>query len=170
MGLLISYNPIWFCVKESFASVTSNCSMNGFEGAYVNGVATTTANKFTVKVTNNSFSSVTINFAVEDLQLSGISGISVSSVSPSSVTLTSGASQIVEYSLSGTMSTGTLMGAWTKLGLNCTRTVNITNGDANVRLPQTLTVVSIYDGTSVLGVQGVIDNGRSNRYRKLPDE
>jgi hypothetical protein len=104
-------------------SVISDCNLNGFEGTYISGTAMVAANKFTVTITNNSFSSATISFGTGDLILSGVSGISVSAVSPSSATLGAGATQLVTYSLSGTAAAcGALTATWTKLSLSCTRT------------------------------------------------
>ena len=107
-------------------SVVADCNMNGFTGGYTNGTAMTAANKFSVTFTNNSFSTATIAFQPSDLILSGIPGITVASVTPSTTTLISGQSQLVEYTLSGTpTSSGTLTGNWTKLVLNCTKTVTV---------------------------------------------
>jgi len=160
-----SSSPDWSCVGSSSvvsstSSVLNNCDANGFEGVYINGTALTASSTFSVTITNNSFNSTdNISFTTGDLVLSGVSGLSVSGVSPTSATIVSGGSQVVEYSLTGTPSgIGTLTGVWTKLGLNCTRTVNVTNGDAVFTLPQTAIVVSINDGTPLVDVQGVVDN------------
>ncbi|WP_449389043.1 hypothetical protein [Chryseobacterium lineare] len=108
------------------ASVVSDCNTNGFTGNYTNGTAMTASNKFSVTVTNNSFTTATIAFQASDLVLSGVSGITVASAAPTSATLISGQSQLVEYTLSGTpTSSGTLSGTWTKLVLNCTKTVAV---------------------------------------------
>jgi hypothetical protein len=102
--------------------VVLNCNANGFVGAYNEGIALTGA-AFTVTITNNSFSSVgPVSFSVGDLVLSGVTGLSVASVSPSSTSLAVGASQVVTYTLSGTPSSGTLTGIWTKVSLSCTKT------------------------------------------------
>jgi len=108
------------------ASVVSDCNTNGFTGSYTNATAMTASNKFSVTVTNNSFTTATIAFQASDLVLSGVSGITVASATPTSATLISGQSQLVEYTLSGTpTSSGTLSGTWTKLVLNCTKTVAV---------------------------------------------
>jgi hypothetical protein len=107
----------------SSPSVSNNCDINGFEGTYTSGVAMTATNKFTVTVTNNTFSTANISFATGDLVLSGITGLTVSAVSPASAALTAGQSQLVTYTLTGTPTTaGTLTGNWTKLTLNCVKT------------------------------------------------
>ena len=50
---------------------------------------------------------------------------------------------MVEYELTGTpASSGTLTGVWTKLGLNCTKTVDVINGDATFTLPQNISITS----------------------------
>lgn len=151
-----SSSPVWVC-EGNPSRVVNNCSANGFEGVYINGVALTSSNKFSITITNNSFTTADINFSTSDLVLSGISGISVSGVSITSVTLSSGSSQVIEYTLTGTpSSTGTLVGVWTKLGLNCIRTVKVVHGDATFTFPQTAIVFSVNDGAA--NIQGVIDN------------
>ena len=163
-------SPDWSCVGgSSSASVVNNCDANGFEGDYVNGLALAASHKFSVTINNNSFDASTINFTTGDLVLSGVSGLSVSSVSPISAIIVSGGSQIIEYTLSGTPgSGGTLMGVWTKLGLNCTKTVHVLNGDATFTLPQTVTVTSVNDGTPSVDIQGVVDNGSNQLTITLP--
>lgn len=156
-----SSNPFWFSLGNS-SHVMTNCNANGFEGTYVNGVALTASNTFSLTISNNSYNSTTIGFTTGDLVLSGVSGLSVNSVSPSSATIISGGSQVVEYSLTGTPgSTGTLSGVWTNSDLNCTKTVNVVTGDATLTLPETTVVVSINDGG--VDVQGIVDNG-SNQF------
>jgi hypothetical protein len=111
----------------STPSVTNNCDLNGFEGNYTSGFAMTAANKFTVTITNNSFSSATVNFATSDLVLSGITGLTVSAVSPATATLAVGQVQVVTYTLTGTPTTiGTLTGTWNKITLNCVKTKAVT--------------------------------------------
>ena len=163
-------SPDWSCVGGSpSASVVNNCNVNGFEGDYVNGLALAASHKFSVTINNNSFDASTINFTTGDLVLSGVSGLSVSSVSPISAIIVSGGSQIIEYTLSGTPgSGGTLMGVWTKLGLNCTKTVNVVNGDATFTLPQTAIVLSINDGTPLVDIQGVVDNASNQLTVTIP--
>ena len=161
-------SPDWSCLGSSSvvvpptSSVLNNCDANGFEGVYINGSALTASSIFSVTITNNSFNSTdNISFTTNDLVLSGVSGLLVNSVSPTSATIVSGGSQVVEYSLTGTPSgIGTLTGVWTKLGLHCSRTVLVTNGDAVFTLPQTAIVVSINDGTPLVDVQGVVDNAQ----------
>lgn len=110
------------------ASVVVDCDTNAFVGSYTNGIAMTASNKFSITITNNSFTAATISFQTSDLVLSGVTGISVASVSIPAVTLNAGQSQLVEYTLSGTpTSSGTLTGTWTKLALNCVKTVSVTN-------------------------------------------
>ncbi len=122
-------NSVWQSLAIGTAqAVVSDCNSNGLEGTYINGVAMTSSNKFSVTLTNKLFSDATIDLQPSDLVLSGISGIIVSSVSPTSVTLAPGQSQLVEYALSGTpVTSGTLVGAWTKISLNCLKTVDVTS-------------------------------------------
>ncbi len=163
-----STNPFWFNIGSS-AIVTNDCDANGFEGSYVNGVALTASNTFSLTLTNNSFSTTTIGFTTGDLVLSGVSGLSVNSVSPSSATIIPGNSQVVEYSLTGTPgSIGTLSGVWSNLDLNCTKTVNVVTGDATFTLPETTVVVSINDGAPLVDIQGIVDNGSNQLTVNIP--
>ena len=128
-GLYVYNGSSWGSITDSNSatSVLVSCSSNAFTGNFYNGVALQ-GNKFSVTITNNSFTTAAISFQTSDLVLSGVSGISVTAVSIPSVTLNSGQSQVVEYTLSGVpSSTGTLIGAWSKLALNCTKTVVVTN-------------------------------------------
>ncbi|WP_329806541.1 fibrinogen-like YCDxxxxGGGW domain-containing protein [Flavobacterium facile] len=120
-------NNAWSgCFASPEANVVGNCNINGFEGVYISGIALTASNKFTVTVTNNSFATANLNFGVGDLVLSGISGITVSAVSPASVTLNAGQAQLITYTLTGTPSaSGTLQGNWSKISLNCVKTVPV---------------------------------------------
>ncbi len=165
-------SPDWSCVGgSSSVTIVNDCDINGFEGTYVNGVVLTASNKFSVTISNNSFNSSTIGFTTGDLVLSGVSGISVNSVSPALATIVSGGSQVVEYTLTGTPSSvGTLTGVWTKLGLNCTKTVNVVgvNGDATFTLPQTVIVFSTNDGTPLVDIQGVVDNASNQLTVTIP--
>lgn len=147
-----SSNSFWYNLGSS-AIVTNDCDVNGFNGSYVNGVALSASNTFSLTITNNSFSTTTIGFTTGDLVLSGVSGLSVNSVSPSSATINPGNSQVVEYSLTGTPgSIGTLTGVWTNLNLNCTKMVNVVSGDATFTFPETTVVVSINDGAPLVEV------------------
>ena len=107
-------------------SVVSDCDVNGFVGAYVNGIATS-GTTFSVTITNNSFSVATLAFQNSDLVLSGVTGLIVGTPTPTSATLNAGQSQLVSYPITGTPAgaTGTLTGTWSKLSLNCVKTLNI---------------------------------------------
>ena len=153
-------------------NVSSDCDVNGFEGAYVNGVAFTTSNKFSVTLENTSSSDVTIDFATTDVSLIGtaVAGITVSAVSPASVTIAPGNTATVEYTLSGTpANVGTLIADWSKQSLSCQRTTNILKGDATFTLPQTAIVASTSDaGPPVIDIQGVMDNATNQIIVNVP--
>jgi hypothetical protein len=120
--------PNWTCLAGAPAlpTVVSNCTINGFTGNYFAGIATS-GTTFTVTVTNNSFSSVTIAFQNSDLALGDLAGLAVTATSPASATLNAGQSQLVTYTITGTpAASGTLTGTWTKLALNCTRIQAVT--------------------------------------------
>lgn len=154
----LSNNPRWHCVGET-GNVVTDCNLNGFSGAYINGVSLDASHTFSVTLTNNTFTDANISFSTSDLIINGVSGINVNAVSPTNVVLASGASQLVEYTLSGTpTSTGTLSGIWTKIGLNCTTSTSVVNGDATFTLPPITNILSIHDGTPLVDIQGIIDN------------
>lgn len=110
--------------NEHKTSVAANCDINGFIGDYNRDIPLDNSNKFSVTISNDSFSVATIVFEPGDLILSGISGVSVASVAPASITLNPGQSQLIKYSLTGTpTSSGMMTGTWNKLSLNCNKTV-----------------------------------------------
>ena len=161
-GLYVYNGNSWESIlgSNSATSVLVSCSSNAFTGNFYNGVAMGT-NKFSVTITNNSFTTVTISFQTSDLVLSGVSGISVAAVSIPSVTLNSGQSQVVEYTLSGVpSSTGTLTGAWSKLALNCTKTVVVTNPPiSGTSSSYTSMTGTLTEGIAASGVSFVIAYG-----------
>ncbi len=156
----IPLSPNWFCVGDATtSSIGNNCDVNGFEGIYINGEELIASNKFSVTISNNSSRSLNINFTSSDLVLNGVNGMVVSSVNPTSATLLPGNSEVIEYTLTGTPSSlGSLTGVWTKLGLNCTKTVNIVKGNAMFNFPQLAVITSVNDGTPTVDIPGVIDN------------
>ncbi|MDC8107195.1 hypothetical protein MTQ00_22160 [Chryseobacterium sp. B21-037] len=166
--------PNWSCVGSTTSStvVTSECT--GFSGTYTSGSALSGAS-YKVTVTNNSFSSATINFSSGDLVLSGITGLTVGtptfsggSVSGSNVTLTSGQTVVISYPITGTPgANGTLTGVWTKLSLSCTSSQIVGKGTARFTLPQNLYVASVNLGGTG-DVQGVVDNGSNKLTIQVP--
>ena len=157
-------NGVWTnCLSDvsdsSTAILTNDCDADGFvqTGAFVSGIPLVGAS-FSVTLTNNSFSTAIVSFASGDLVLSGVSGISVGMPTLTSVTLNSGETHKITYPLSGTpANVGTLSVVWTKLALNCTKTLSIVKGHALfVEIPNPDPIPSIGDGT--IDIQGVVDN------------
>ncbi len=164
-------NPDWNCQRASSyeTTVINNCNLNGFEGTYSDGLVLTNANKFSVTLTNNSFGTASIAFSTSDLVLSGVSGVSVVSVNPPSAVLISGQSISIEYTLTGTLGgSGILSGVWTKLGLNCTKVIDVTVKPPEFSLPQQVYVISTYDGTPLIDFPGVVDNTINQLTVKIP--
>ncbi|WP_374465589.1 FISUMP domain-containing protein [Chryseobacterium sp.] len=166
--------PNWTCVGSTTSAsvVVSDCT--GFSGSYTGGVPLSGAN-YKLTITNNSFSSATINFAAGDLVLSGITGLTVGTptfsggtVAGSNVTLVTGQTVVVTYPITGTPAAdGFLTGTWTKLSLNCTNTQLVGKGSATFTLPQNLYVASVdLGGTG--DVQGVVDNGTNKFTINVP--
>ena len=151
-------------------SLVVDCSSGGFEGFYVNGIGFTSSNKFSVVLTNYTASDTTMNFATGDLTLGGVSsGLTVSSVSTPSETIPSGGSKVVDYILSGTPSSlGVLTGSWSNSGYSCSDSVDVILGDALFSLPQTAIVVSVNDGTPLVDIPGVVDNGSNQLTVTIP--
>lgn len=151
------------------SALTNDCAINGLEGNYTRGAILDATNKFSVTITNTGLTDETIDLSTDDLVLTGVSGITVSSVNPTSVTLNSGQSQLIEYTLVGTPeSIGNLTANWTHTSLSCSQTVSVANGDATFYLPQSKFAVSILDGTPVVDIQGVIDNAANQFVIDVP--
>ena len=170
-------NGNWGTLGAS-ASVTVNCSANGFSsGAIIKDVALSNAS-FSVTLTNNAFSSATISFAATDVALSGgSSGITVGSPTGAPalggggiITLAAGQSVIITYPLTGTpTASGTLTATWTKASLTCTKSKIILLGSATFTLPQdNRYVISTYDGSPLIDIQGVIDNSANKIIINIP--
>ena len=160
--------PDWECTLNTL-SVAVDCDTSGFLGNYYSGHPLTAANTFSMLIINNENSNVDFTFNLSDLTLEGISGLSVSSVNPSSVTLTSGDSQLVEYTLSGTPSSaGELIGTWTNGYFTCSSRINVLSGGATFTTPLTAYVVSVYDGTPVVDTLGVVNNTTFQIQVELP--
>jgi hypothetical protein len=140
-------------------TLVSDCTKNGFTGAYVGNVPLSGAT-FSVTLTNNSVAATTVAFQPSDLVLSGTpaAGLTVSSVSPNSATLTSGQSQVITYTITGTPSTasGTLTGTWTKLSLSCNNSTDLQSGTVNSINCTGLLTGSIVDQQTASGVTKVI--------------
>ena len=124
-GLKVYNGSTWaeLCTGGGGTSVVANCDTNnGFVGNYYKNISAL-GSSFSTTITNNSFTTATINFAASDLVLSGVTGFSVGTPTPSSVTLNAGQSQKVTYPITGTpTSIGTLTGNWTKVSLSCSKT------------------------------------------------
>lgn len=123
-------NGNWSNCFSSFSStnVSVNCNLNGFEGSYLNGIPMISSNLFSIRLTNNTLSNVSINFSTTDLILSGVPGLTVSSVNIPSSNLSPGSSVTVRYFITGTpSSTGVLNATWTKFSLTCQKSINIVN-------------------------------------------
>ncbi|RLJ30689.1 uncharacterized protein (TIGR02145 family) [Chryseobacterium sp. 7] len=162
--------PNWTCIGSTTAATVVASDCTGFSGSYTGGVDVGSTANYKLSVTNNSFSSATINFTAADLVLSGITGLTVgtptfsgASGSAGNVTLASGQTVIVTYPITGVPgSDGILTGTWTKLSLNCTNTKLVGKGTANFTLPVNLYVASVNLG-GIGDIQGIVDNG-TNKF------
>ena len=157
-GLAEAINDANFC---------TNASING---TFVSGVAMTSANTFTITLTNNSGSQVN-GFPAPSMSnlttsWNGTGSLNVSAVNPStSFNLANGASQTITYTLSGTpSSSGTLTLDWLYGGFTCQKIKNISIGDATFLLPQSKYAISINDGNPIINIQGYISNNTPNQF------
>ncbi|SIT28132.1 hypothetical protein [Chryseobacterium gambrini] len=146
------------------AAVIANCNTSTFTGTYVNGIAMTASNNFSVTITNNTSSAANLVFQTSDLALSGVSGITVTAVSIPSVTLNAGQSQSVGYILGGTpTASGTLTGTWTNAALNCVKTVEVNSpAIASLDCAGATNNGTLTGGTSASGVSSVISYAGGN--------
>lgn len=152
---------------------TVNCDTNGFQGTYYRNRALTATNIYSVTYTNVGTLTTNLSFASSDVSLSGVNGITVSSVAPAVVILSPGASQTINYTLSGTPTdVGTLTASWTKGSDSCTKTVSVVQSEvptAIFELPQKEYVASINIATPmVVDVQGLIDNSANKIVINVP--
>jgi len=145
-GLYINDGAKWALIGGSAAAGTSGASVtavcNGFTGTYTSGIPS--SRSYTVTITNNTFAAVTVTPAVGDLVLNPASGLSVSSVSGGG-SIASGATSLLTYTLAGSLSAaaGTeITGTFTKLGLNCSRTVTVAASPFSP-LPGNITLTAI---------------------------
>lgn len=155
-GCLSLYTTSWNCFLDdnNSPSVSANCS-TGIVGTFTKAFALSSA-YFQITLTNNSYASVTIAVGIADLTLSGASsGITVGSVSTTvggtavtSVTISSGASQVIYYNLTGTPSSaGTLTATWSKITLSCIKTKTI--GDLSSILNTTCATTAALNGAYI---------------------
>jgi hypothetical protein len=154
--------PNWECVgassSSSSSSVTATC--NGFvTGTYITGIPVN--GTYTVTITNNSLFSVQLIFSSTNLVLSGVSGLTVTMPTPSA-TIIGGGTLTLSYTITGTpIGSGTLTGTWTKSSLSCSKTRNISLGEATFPNSVTsyvfsandvsLTPNTVYQGTLPIG-------------------
>ena len=119
-------SPDWNCIGSDVSPV--NCSINGFEGNYIEGFVLNSTHKFSITLTNTTFSTGNFTFSTGDVTLSGVTGISVVSANPSSATLQPGETISIWYGLSGTPTAlGELVGDWALFGQSCSESVSVTN-------------------------------------------
>ncbi|MDY3315975.1 FISUMP domain-containing protein [Riemerella anatipestifer] len=183
---LVSGVHQWACLPD-VASVKSQSvavTVAGFEGSYVGGVPFTGANKAKFKLENNSFSTVSSSFADAVTVQNGMASISAgncqwqklngstlvgsaaSCASPNLITLNSGESALLTYTMSGTPATGTLTANFSKLGAQADQQTQVGLGTATITSPKTEYVVSLtYNGTNI---QGKINNTTNKLVVKIP--
>ncbi len=117
--------PQWECLGAPKGSIVAiDCAGSAINGNYVKDTPNTVANTVTIKIDNNTFSSITNNFTGY-LTLSGASaGLTISGPTPvQPVTIAAGASQTLTYTITGTPSiSGPLTARFSGNGLTCEKT------------------------------------------------
>ncbi|MDY3316587.1 FISUMP domain-containing protein [Riemerella anatipestifer] len=189
---LVSGVPHWACLPDVASAKSQSVAVTaaGFEGSYVGGVPFTGANKAKFKLENNSFSTVSSSFADavtvqngmatisagncqwQKLNGSTLIGSAASCAPPNLITLNSGESALLTYTMSGTPATGTLTANFSKLGAQADQSTAVGLGTASITSPKTEYVVSlVYDGTTPkTEVQGKINNTSNKLIVKIPYE
>lgn len=137
----------------------------GFTGAYTTGATLTAANTVKFTFTNNTFYPLTnINFSDAVTATLPGSTITVDGSANSSVTVNSGSSVTLTYTLSGVLQqAGTLTANFNKLGYSATQSVQVGSSGANVTSPVSNYVVSVYPG-----YQGKINNTTNKLTIQIP--
>ncbi|MBO4234678.1 hypothetical protein FO675_10310 [Riemerella anatipestifer] len=161
----------WTCMPGSNQTQSVAVTAAGFEGSYVGGVAFTSANKAKFKLENNSFGNISSAFHDAITVHNGSASISAGNcqwqklptggvapcTSGSLISLNSGESAMLWYTLSGTPETGTLTANFNKLGAQADQSTAVGLGSATITSPKTEYVVSLtYNSTNI---QGQITNG-----------
>ena len=150
VGIYLNISSVWSGLSLASAStVFADGTKNGFEGFYTTGQTVSANNKFSVTITNNSLSTITLSFAAADVVLSGTGLGTLTSGAPSvsSATLTAGQTQIVAYALAGAPIAGNVTANWSKVSLTATQTVTMTNFAANFTA-----TCNAFNGSYVSGV------------------
>ncbi|MDY3318641.1 FISUMP domain-containing protein [Riemerella anatipestifer] len=170
----------WTCMPGSNQTQSVAVKAAGFEGSYVGGVAFTSANKAKFKLENNSFGNISSAFHDAITVHNGSASISAGNcqwqklptggvapcTSGSLISLNSGESAMLWYTLSGTPETGTLQANFNKLGAQADQSTMVGNGSATPKSPVTEYVVSLTYNSS--NVQGKINNGANQVSIKIP--
>ncbi|MDY3319133.1 hypothetical protein PG637_06940 [Riemerella anatipestifer] len=169
----------WSCLSDAQQAQALVVSPAGFEGSYIGGVAFTSsspsANRTKFKLENNSFSNinsafhdaVTIQNGAASIAISNCQWQKLNGATPTgsvmnctvgyTVSLNSGESAMLWYTMSGTPETGPLKADFTKLGAQADQTTTVGLGSASITTPKIEYVVSLtYNSTNI---QGKITNG-----------
>ncbi|MEJ8591560.1 hypothetical protein JSO54_09960, partial [Riemerella anatipestifer] len=123
-----------------------------------------------VTVQNGSANISAGNCQWQKLNGSTPTGSLMSCASPNLITLNSGESAMLWYTMSGTPETGSLQTNFSKLGAQADQSTVVGLGSATINNPKTEYVVSlVYDGTTPkTEIQGKINNGTNKLVVKIP--
>lgn len=176
----------WSCLPDanSIQSQSVIATATGFDGAYIGGVTLNTDNKVKFKLENNSFSTINSGFADAITVTNGTAEVRVSNCQyqyisggvPTGpltscwgtdlVSLQSGQSAMLFYTLTGTPQTGTLQADFNKLGAQTDQSTMVGAGNANLQSTTIKYVASLtYSGTDF---QGKINNGTDKITLRIP--
>ncbi|MBT0549562.1 FISUMP domain-containing protein [Riemerella anatipestifer] len=170
----------WQCMPGSNQTQSLAVTAAGFEGSYIGAVPFNSNNRVKFRLENNSFSSVSSAFHDAVTVHNGSANISAGncqwqklptgSVAPCTsgnlISLNSGESAMLWYTLSGTPETGTLQAKFSKLQIQIEQSTTVDLGSATITSPKTEYVVSLtYAGTTL---PGIMDNGTNKFTFKIP--
>ncbi|USL96438.1 hypothetical protein D1J36_001565 [Riemerella anatipestifer] len=180
----------WSCLPDVGSNKAQSVAVTaaGFEGSYIGGINFNNSQKVKFKLENNSFSNISSSFADAVTVQNGSANISagncqwqklngstptgslMSCASPNLITLNSGESAMLWYTMSGTPETGSLQTNFSKLGAQADQSTVVGLGSATINNPKTEYVVSlVYDGTTPkTEIQGKINNGTNKLVVKIP--
>ncbi|MCW0524934.1 fibrobacter succinogenes major paralogous domain-containing protein, partial [Riemerella anatipestifer] len=177
----------WTCMPGSNQTQSVAVTAAGFEGTYIGGVPfSNNSQKVKFKLENNSSGNISSAFNDAVTVQNGAANITISNcqwqklptgsvvpcVSGNLISLNSGESAMLWYTMGGTPETGTLTANFNKLGAQAdqqTQVGQVGLGSASITSPKTEYILSLtYAGTTP--IPGLLDNGTNKLVVKIPYE
>ncbi|MCU7568586.1 fibrobacter succinogenes major paralogous domain-containing protein, partial [Riemerella anatipestifer] len=179
----------WSCLLDVGSTKAQSVAVTaaGFDGTYIGGVPfSNNSQKVKFKLENNSFGNISSAFHDAVTVHNGSANITISNcqwqklptgsvvpcVSGNLISLNSGESAMLWYTMGGTPETGTLTANFNKLGAQAdqqTQVGQVGLGSASITSPKTEYILSLtYAGTTP--IPGLLDNGTNKLVVKIPYE